>query len=888
MSGRGLRSPWTPLCLVAAVGAAYAAGSMLAHVGAGAPVGASVSTFCAAAAAVSCLVASHHLSGRVRSAWWRIGLAAGAWFVGDLVAIVMRILLGRAAGSASLADLFYILAVPLLVAGFAAAGTTLRGGASWARVLLDSGVCAGAVFWVSWVAVFASVYRGAGVLPVAVVHPGIDVVMLCLVGTLVLRVGPGARRAAIVTLLGVAVAAVTDAASSVAYARGAYPPQADIGWVVAYLLVAVSPWTWRPGDTARDVFGSGRFDVLIPTSAAAAATMYVLVGSLAGGPVVIDGIAVVLGALVLLALLVRLTWTTVEEGVLRNQLRAADRRFRILIENWGDAVAVADRGGVVLYAGDGWRHVYGYQPSELVDRSLDDLVHPEDFPRVRDQVEALVDDAVVSPVRLGCRLRGGDGTWRHAETTLCRYGPGLLLAARDVSDQVALQEQLAHLAFHDGLTGLPNRAYFEERTREVLARRSTSVSVLFIDLDGFAAVNDSEGHASGDHVLTQAARRLRGAAEVGDTVARFGSDEFAVLVEGRSPAQSVVDLGDRLVRAISEPFRLAGRDVALTASVGVAFAAEGPEVTAAADLLRDADVAMARAKSRGGGRVEVFAASMRADIVRRLELVADLQRALAQGQFAVEYQPVVDLATSRVTGVEALVRWWRGSVLVPPQGFIGQAEESGLIVPLGRWVLREACRQVAGWRGADWNIGVAVNLSARQLSEPRFVQTVSDALAESGLPATALTLEVTEDVIVEGADDVLACLSELRALGVRLAIDDFGTGYASLAYLRQLPADTLKIDPSFVGGLGRDEILTQLTRAIVRLGRDLGLLVVAEGIERPEQLDQLREMGCAGGQGFLVARPMAARGVESLLRTGVSPATGYTVALPGRSHVPTR
>jgi EAL domain-containing protein (putative c-di-GMP-specific phosphodiesterase class I) len=258
-------------------------------------------------------------------------------------------------------------------------------------------------------------------------------------------------------------------------------------------------------------------------------------------------------------------------------------------------------------------------------------------------------------------------------------------------------------------------------------------------------------------------------------------------------------------------------------------------------------------------------------VVRRLELAADLQRALLAEQFAVEYQPVVDLATSRVTSVEALVRWWQDGSFAPPRQFLGAAEDTGLIVPLGEWILGRACRDVAAWRASSWDIGLSLNLSSRQITAPRFVETVEEALALSGLPPGALTLEVIEEMLVEDAEEIIERLSRLREIGVKLAIDDFGTGYASLALLRRLPVDIIKIDPSFVAGLGRDDALTMLTRTIVRLGHDLGLTVVAEGIECPEQLELLREMGCTRGQGYLVARPMAARGVETLMRTDLSP-----------------
>jgi diguanylate cyclase (GGDEF)-like protein len=419
------------------------------------------------------------------------------------------------------------------------------------------------------------------------------------------------------------------------------------------------------------------------------------------------------------------------------------------------------------------------------------------------------------------------------------------------------------------LTGLPNRAYVEERARHVL--RKGSAGVIFLDLDRFTAVNDSVGHGAGDLVLAQAARRLRAMVPGHDTVARWGSDEFAVLVETLSSdngtgAQEIVDIANRLASAIAaEPFRVAGQQIALTASVGVALA--GPDQDQPGLVLRNADVAMSRAKDAGGDRVEVYAAHMHADVVRKLELVSDLQRAISDGELTLQYQPVVELATSRVTGAEALVRWWRGEQAVSPREFLRVAEESGLIVPLGDWVLREACAQGAAWRRASWDVGVSVNLSARQISAPSFPAGVAAVLAETGLPASALTVEVNERILVEHAGQVIDRLAELRGLGVRLAIDDFGTGYASLAYLRQLPADIIKIDPSFVDGLGRDETLALLTRTVVQVGRDLGMQVVAEGIEQPRQLAALREMGCGYGQGFLVARPMAAPGVEALIRT---------------------
>jgi EAL domain-containing protein (putative c-di-GMP-specific phosphodiesterase class I) len=281
-------------------------------------------------------------------------------------------------------------------------------------------------------------------------------------------------------------------------------------------------------------------------------------------------------------------------------------------------------------------------------------------------------------------------------------------------------------------------------------------------------------------------------------------------------------------------------------------------------------VAMARAKDSGGSRVEVYAAHMHADVVRRLDMASDLQRAIAREELQLQYQPIVELSTSRVTGAEALVRWWRGDEAVSPRAFLAVAEDSGLIVALGEWVLRKVCAQGAAWRAASWDVGVSVNITLRQLNAPHFSAQVAAALAETGLPPSALTIELSERMLVEDAGLIADRLAELHDLGVKLAIDDFGTGYASLAHLRQLPADIIKIDPSFVSGLGQDPVLTMLTKTIVQVGRDLGMQVVAEGIEQSRQLAELREMGCGYGQGFLVARPMAAPGVESLIKTGVS------------------
>ena len=883
-----LSDPRISLGLVMLLGAVYGLAVITGWAGSATPWAASLGVVLASAtAAVSLLQAARWARGRGdeprRRAWLIFALAAAAWCVGELTHGLLLVVMGRGGFPLTLADLFSLVALPLAAAGFALMTRLPRGARSWLRLSLDTWVCAASLFALGWVTLFAPLYRALEQSPGAflldLTYPIIDVSTVCLTLAFVLAARASDRVPLAAAYVAVAGVAAADVAYTVLRLRGTFPSggPVDLVWFVGYLLLAAAPWLVGRA-TARETAGQTRRWAPLVLPAVSAATLVVVVVVAVGAPHATDPILSVLAGSIGLALIIRLAWLISENLALRRAVAAAERRFRSLVENIGDAVMLCDLEGKVRYLSPGVKQVYGCAPEELLGRTVDDNIHPEDLPQVRRTLRNFLAQDADGLTRVRCRIRGADGTWRHTEATVTRHDAadgqdGLLFVARDVSDQVALQEELTLLTFHDGLTGLSNRAYFEERTREVLARPGQGAphaAILFIDLDGFTAVNDSVGHASGDLLLAQAARRIRAAAQLDDTVARFGADEFAVIVETRGDAQAVVDLAERLVGALAEePYQVAGREIVLTASVGIAFSEDGLDAT---DLLRNADLAMARAKALGGGRMEVFAAHMHADVVRRLELRSELRRALDEGQFAVEYQPVVDLQTSRVTGVEALVRWWRGGVLVPPEEFIGPAEELGLIVPLGGWVLREACLQVAQWRESSWDVGLSVNLSAKQVIAPRFTESVAEALDHAGLPPSALTVEVTEDVLVDAVGDTVERLSQLRGLGVRLAIDDFGTGYASLAHLRRLPVDIIKIDPSFVSGVGRDDNLTLLTRTIVRLGQALGLVVVAEGIERPEQLELLREMGCARGQGYLVARPMAARGVESVLRTNVAPA----------------
>ncbi len=438
-----------------------------------------------------------------------------------------------------------------------------------------------------------------------------------------------------------------------------------------------------------------------------------------------------------------------------------------------------------------------------------------------------------------------------------------------------LEDQLVHQALHDPLTGLANRALFGDRLEHALARPmrpGATVAVLLIDLDDFKDLNDSLGHDAGDDLLTIIAARLQGHARASDTVARLGGDEFGLLLEDTNAAEAM-RMAEVLLQALAWPVALRGRDLVPTASIGIAIAAGEDAET----LLRNADTAMYAAKRQGKGRSTLFEPAMYATVLKRVDLAADLSRAVQESQLHLCYQPEIHLRSGRIVGLEALLRWHhptRGEL--SPGEFIPIAEDSGLIVPIGRWVLQEACHQAKSWQ-QQWPatppLTLAVNLSARQLQHPAILDEVRAALAAADLDPQSLVLEITETAVMEQLDAAVAILTRLRDLGVRLALDDFGTGYSSLSYLQRLPVDILKIDRSFIGGVTGSAEESALARAIINLGQTLGLETVAEGIETAEQLAVLRELGCQLGQGYHLARPLGPAAVDALLDRQYTPAS---------------
>ncbi|WP_328471922.1 EAL domain-containing protein [Actinoplanes sp. NBC_00393] len=428
---------------------------------------------------------------------------------------------------------------------------------------------------------------------------------------------------------------------------------------------------------------------------------------------------------------------------------------------------------------------------------------------------------------------------------------------RLASERLALLDSLRE-ARHDSLTGLPTRVLFLEL---VAARSGATTTVLFIDLDRFKAVNDSLGHQAGDELLGLVAARLRDCLGPQDTAARIGGDEFAVLLADPDPDRAVL-IARQLIDAIRRPFRIAGRDVFIGASIGVATCPGADP----ADLLGNADVAMYRAKKDGPGKVVVFEPAMHAEALARLTLNGDLQRALAQGEFRLQYQPLIRLATGAATGVEALIRWDKpGQGYVSPADFVPMAEETGLIADIGRWVLDTAGEQAALWRRTMPGLGLNVNVSGRQLTDPQFAADVQRMLARTGLPPAAVTLELTESVLMSDPRTAIACLTDLKSLGVAVAVDDFGTGYSSLSYLQQLPVDELKIDRAFISRAEPTREDLAVVRAVVELARTLRLRTVVEGIETEAQRRAMRRLGCDLGQGYHLCRPVHPADVPAAL-----------------------
>jgi diguanylate cyclase (GGDEF)-like protein/PAS domain S-box-containing protein len=825
--------------------------------------------------AVAAILAGVRLN-RLRPAlpWYLIALGQSLFVVSGFVSYSYETLFGRELPFPSAADAVRLAAYPSIVAGLLLLIRRRSAGHDRGS-LIDSVIIVIGVGVLSWVFLMApwvhDESQPLGVELTAIAYPLVDLLLIGVVLRLVLGAGTWSWARGLLLLASVSLFE-TDSIYTSLLRGGGYKTGGllDGGWIAAFLLfgaVALHPSARTLADSGHrtDVkFTRYRLALLVGATAAAPsvqAVMYfvgrqvdVPVGTLAGG--------------------VSFLLVVARMADLMRQQEQTEARFSTLVQNSSDVVSVIGPDTTIMYVSPSVEHVLGYSSAALVGSSFVDLLHPDDKLRVLSFFSSSETSGERSAM-IDFRMRHRDGRWLEVETLPTdlradRNVEGILLNTRDISERKAFQKQLEQHAFYDAVTGLANRALFRDRVDHALAhaRRSLrTVAVIFMDLDDFKVVNDSWGHEAGDALLQEVGARLTGCLRASDTAARLGGDEFAVLLEEIDGSLDPVEVAEKIQRTLSDPFRIHGKQHVLRASLGIAFGNDGPGAEGGAEeLLRNADVAMYMAKGRGNGRTEVYQPTMHSRMLERLELKGDLQRALDESQFVLHYQPVIDLETEQISGLEALVRWdhpQRG--LIAPAEFLPLAEETGLIIPLGSWVLGTACheaRRLQQKYPKDPPFTISVNLSARQLQWPGIVSEVRRALKSSGLPPQTLTIEVTETVLMQNVELSVIRLKELKALNVRIAIDDFGAGYSSLGYIRRFPVDVIKVDKAFIDRIdeGGDEL--ELTAAIIHLARVLNLNPVAEGVERAKQFERLLTLGCTLAQGYYFAKPEPSEVVE--------------------------
>ncbi|MEB3343268.1 EAL domain-containing protein [Okeania sp.] len=565
------------------------------------------------------------------------------------------------------------------------------------------------------------------------------------------------------------------------------------------------------------------------------------------------------------------------------KLRENERRFRSLIENSTDIIQILDSNGIYQYVSPSQKRILGYTSEELIGKSILDYIHPNDRWWMKQVIEGVKQH---SKARRGLdeyRVCHKDGTWCVFEAVVMNLlddesVQGIVVNCHDVTEKKSAEEKLRHQSLYDSLTDLPNRALLMDRLQQTLLHHKNSsdlFAILTINLDRFKIINESHGHSMGDKLLIEIAQRIKSCLRRGDTVARIGSDEFVILLEKVHDLEDAVGLATLIETVISQPLKLDGHQLFITASIGIVISSD--EYQWAGDMLRDANIAMDQAKENNPGSYLVFTSYMHSYVTEKMQLERDLRQAveiieelgcLIENTFLLNYQPIVSLSTGNLVGFEALVRWQhpeRG--LVPPTKFIPIAEETGLIIPLGQWIFWEVCRQLQEWQKIypQIQLTIAVNISGKQFSQPNLVSQIQRILQKTGINPKWLKIEITESVVMDNAESATIVLSKLQKLGMQLSVDDFGTGYSSLSYLHRFPLNTLKIDKSFVTNIGANGENHEIVQAIVTLAHSMGLDVIAEGIENEEQLAQLINLGCEYGQGYLFSKPIDVAEATALL-----------------------
>jgi diguanylate cyclase (GGDEF)-like protein/PAS domain S-box-containing protein len=819
-----------------------------------------------------------------RTTWQFLAAAVVIYNLGNLVDAFLRI--SDLTPFPSLADLFYLAFFPVLIAGIFVSlrASSLR--VSWGRLLLDSLILVlgfGTFFWffvISPAAAASEEELARFVLTQAYI--ALDCLMLMAIGVLLMNATACPLRKTTVALLAAGfglmfLADIVWAASVVLDEYISGDNFSDVLYLACYAALGSAAQVQirdRSRPERQHSAGAGTLTQGV-AYAGLGLSFFVLVYFAAG-----DGsspVTIMTVAIFVLAILVMARQSVIlRDDATHRQRKAVDlveARFASLIRNASDVIMIVDADGRIEYASPAVQRTFGLWQDDLVGRRLAEIWREADADRIAGFIAEVAgtQGIAIGPVEIPVGTKTRRFILECVGSNLLDDPAvkGLALNLRDVTERKALEDQLRQLAFHDPLTLLANRSLFRNRVEHALAlarRTQERLAVLMIDLDNFKNVNDSQGHDVGDRLLQTAAQRLVKCTRAADTVARLGGDEFAVLLEGVTTTEQAERIAASVTEAFRIPITIDGNEMLVTASVGVAFSGPGDDTE---NVLRNADIAMYNAKSAGKGRHVVFHAHMQEQLRERLRLEDDLNQAFAKNEFFLEFQPIVDLKTGELLGVEALVRWQHpvnGRML--PGEFIPMAEETGQIIALGRWVLEDACRQVGEWRrklAAGEGLRVAVNISGRHLQQGDLIADVRHALEASGLEPGSLLIELTESTMMNNSEANLVKLRELKGLGVRLAIDDFGTGYSSLSYLHRFPIDILKIDRSFVSRLTESSEGPKLARAVVMLGETLGLETVAEGVEVEDQVSQLLQLGCVAAQGFLFSHATSLEAVGASL-----------------------